>query len=71
MQPLANYDHTSCPKCNATISGSSKTCSSCGAVRRLASPFAPPSLIFQNTYTHTSKQRSLAISHQGDTTPPG
>ncbi|KAL7942090.1 hypothetical protein V8C42DRAFT_333563 [Trichoderma barbatum] len=36
MQPV-NYNHTSCPKCSATISSGSKTCSSCGAVSSLSS----------------------------------
>lgn len=29
---LVNFNHTTCPKCSATISGGGKTCGSCGAV---------------------------------------
>ncbi|UKZ78325.1 hypothetical protein TrVFT333_006061 [Trichoderma virens FT-333] len=31
MQPV-NFNHSSCPKCSATIASDSKTCQSCGAV---------------------------------------
>ncbi|KAL7952787.1 hypothetical protein V8C34DRAFT_298576 [Trichoderma compactum] len=32
MQPV-NYNHSTCPKCSATLTSDSKKCSSCGAVR--------------------------------------
>ncbi|KAI2474437.1 hypothetical protein Ptr902_09640 [Pyrenophora tritici-repentis] len=28
---LVNSNHSSCPKCSATISGDAKTCGSCGS----------------------------------------
>ena len=36
MQPLVDYTHSTCPKCSGSISGDSKTCGSCGAVRYLS-----------------------------------
>jgi ribosomal protein L37E len=33
MQPLVNAHDSACPKCGASSDSSSKTCSSCGAVR--------------------------------------
>ncbi|KAH6603928.1 hypothetical protein Trco_007374 [Trichoderma cornu-damae] len=48
MQPV-NFNHSSCPKCSATISSESKTCQSCGAT---------PMEVIQNGISCTYKQIS-------------
>ncbi|QUC23010.1 uncharacterized protein UV8b_07251 [Ustilaginoidea virens] len=40
--PLVNANHSSCPKCGVAASGTSKTCSSCGATPPRRAPVARP-----------------------------